>query len=274
MHSQKNEHLRLGGSSDMDYETIFYERNENIATIVLNRPAAYNAFTERMNMEIGKVLKQATMDEAVTCIVITGNGKAFCSGQDLADVDEHTNHAEFLKNRYHPMLKQLKETPKPVIAAINGIAAGAGMSLALACDFRVMKNTAKFVSAFMNIGLVPDSGFLYQLPRMVGYAKALEIATLGKPIIAEEALEIGLITAVLDEEEWEAEMGEFASRIASLPTKSFSLIKRYMLSSMHTSYETFLEQEAFAQRIAGLSQDHKEGLQAFMEKRKPNFVGK
>ncbi|WP_026907877.1 enoyl-CoA hydratase-related protein [Paucisalibacillus globulus] len=258
----------------MSYETILYEKDEKIATIVLNRPTAYNAFTEQMNREIVKALKTATKDEEIKCIVITGSGKAFCSGQDLAGVDENTNHAEFLRERYHPMLRALKKIPKPVIAAINGTAAGAGMGLAFACDFRLMKSNAKLVSAFMNIGLVPDSGFLYMLPRLVGYAKALEIATLGKPIVAEEAGNWGLVTEVIAEEEWAVEIGAFAERIASLPTKSFSLIKRYMLDSMHTDYETFLEQEAFAQRIAGLSEDHKEGLRAFVEKRTPNFIGK
>lgn len=274
MHLPKSALLRLKGSDRMVFKTIVYEKNTHVATITLNRPTAYNAFTEQMNQEIGKALKQAAKDDEVKCIVITGSGKAFCSGQDLAGVDENTNHAQFLRERYHPMLKTLKETLKPVIAAMNGTAAGAGMSLAFACDFRVMKSTAKLVSAFMNIGLVPDSGFLYMLPRIVGYAKALEIATLGKPMNAEEAMGLGLVTKVVDEEEWDVEVEKFALQIASLPTKAFSQIKRYMLDSMHTNYETFLEQEAFAQRIAGLSQDHQEGLQAFIEKRKPNFVGK
>jgi 2-(1,2-epoxy-1,2-dihydrophenyl)acetyl-CoA isomerase len=258
----------------MGYETVIYETNGNVAKIVLNRPSAYNAFTEQMNKEITKALKSATRDEEVKCIVITGNGKAFCSGQDLAEVDEHTNHAEFLRERYHPMLQTLKQTPKPVIAAINGTAAGAGVGLAFACDFRLIKGNAKLVSAFMNIGLVPDSGFLYMLPRIVGYAKALEIAVLGKPIVAEEAKKLGLVTEVIHEAEWDEQVVRFAERIASLPTKAFSLIKRYMFDSLHNDFDTFLDQEAFAQRIAGLSQDHQEGLRAFIEKRKPNFVGK
>src|SRR5690606_35674799 len=216
----------------------------------------------------------ATKDERVTCIVITGSGKAFCSGQDLAGVDENTNHASFLRERYHPMLQALKETPKPVIAAINGTAAGAGMGLAFACDFRLMKHNAKLVSAFMNIGLIPDSGFLYMLPRLVGYGRALEIAALGKPLLAEESLKLGIVTEVIDEDEWDVKVEEFAERVANLPTKAFSLIKRYMLDSMHTEYETFLEQESFAQRIAGLTEDHQEGLRAFVEKRKPNFTGR
>ncbi|GGA82974.1 enoyl-CoA hydratase/isomerase family protein [Ornithinibacillus halotolerans] len=258
----------------MGFETILFEKKDSVAEITLNRPQAYNAFTEQMNKEIKKALVNATKDDDIKCIVITGSGKAFCSGQDLSEVDNQTNHANFLRDRYHPMLKTLKETPKPVIAAINGTAAGAGMGLALACDFRLMRSNAKLVSAFMNIGLVPDSGFLYHLPRMVGYAKALEIAALGKPLTAEEARELGVVTNVLNEEEWDSGVNEFVLRIASLPTKAFSLIKRYMQNSMNIDYDTFLEQEAYAQRVAGLSEDHQEGLQAFIEKRKPNFIGK
>jgi 2-(1,2-epoxy-1,2-dihydrophenyl)acetyl-CoA isomerase len=258
----------------MNDETLLVKKKGKVLTITLHRPKAYNAFTEQMNREIVKALRTATKDDEITCIVITGSGKAFCSGQDLAGVDENTNHANFLRERYHPMLQALKETPKPVIAAINGTAAGAGMGLAFACDFRLMKHNAKLVSAFMNIGLIPDSGFLYTLPRLVGYGKALEIATLGKPLLAEEALKLGLVTEVVDESEWDVQVEEFAERVASLPTKAFSLIKRYMLDSMHTEYETFLEQEAFAQRIAGLTEDHQEGLRAFVEKRKPNFSGR
>ncbi|WP_096273038.1 enoyl-CoA hydratase/isomerase family protein [Paucisalibacillus globulus] len=258
----------------MNFETLLVEKKGKVLTITLHRPKAYNAFTEQMNREIVKALRAATKDERVTCIVITGSGKAFCSGQDLAGVDENTNHASFLRERYHPMLQALKETPKPVIAAINGTAAGAGMGLAFACDFRLMKHNAKLVSAFMNIGLIPDSGFLYMLPRLVGYGKALEIAALGKPLLAEESLKLGLVTEVFDEDEWDDKVEEFAERVANLPTKAFSLIKRYMLDSMHTEYETFLEQESFAQRIAGLTEDHQEGLRAFVEKRKPNFTGR
>jgi 2-(1,2-epoxy-1,2-dihydrophenyl)acetyl-CoA isomerase len=258
----------------MNYETIVYEKRENIATILLNRPSSYNAFTKRMNQEITNALKVATKDEDIRCIVLTGSGKAFCSGQDLTEVDKDTNHATFLRERYHPMLQTIKQTPKPIIAAINGIAAGAGMGLALAADFRLMKENAKFVSAFLNVGLVPDSGFLYMLPRLVGYAKALEVVALGNPIVAEEARKLGLVTEVYGKEEFTEQVANFASRLAALPTKAFSLVKRYMLDSMHTDYETYLEQEAFAQRIAGISKDHHEGIQAFAEKRIPNFVGK
>ncbi|MFD2043666.1 enoyl-CoA hydratase/isomerase family protein [Ornithinibacillus salinisoli] len=258
----------------MDFKTIVYEVKESIATITLNRPSAYNAITAEMNMEITKALKMGNRDESVRCIVITGNGKAFCSGQDLAGVDEETNHATFLRERYHPMLKAMKQTHKPIVAAINGTAAGAGMSLALAADYRLMQPNAKFVSAFLNVGLIPDSGFLYMLPRLVGYANALEISTIDKPITGEEASGIGLVTKVINPTEWEEEVWAFAKQLAELPTTSFSLIKRYMIDGMHSELDVFLEQEAHAQRIAGLTKDHQEGLRAFVERRKPNFSGK
>lgn len=256
-----------------NYQAIKYEQISGVATLTFNRTDAFNALTKDMNKEIIHALKTASKDRAVRSIVMTGTGKSFCAGQDLAEVDEHTNHAEFLRTRYHPMLQAMKRTPKPIVAAVNGIAAGAGMSIALAADFRLVQPGSKFISAFMNIGLIPDSGFLYVLPRLIGYTKALEIATLGKPITGKEAYELGLATEVIDHAEWEEKVTEFAESLARLPTKSFSLIKRYMMDGMHLSFTEALEQEAQAQRIAGESNDHQEGMKAFKEKRKPNFSG-
>lgn len=254
-------------------QTITYKAANGVATIVLKRPSAYNAFTAEMNGEITQALKSASKDDAVRCIVITGEGKAFCAGQDLGDVNVHTDHATFLRTRYHPMLKAMKQTPKPIVAAVNGIAAGAGMSLALAADFRLVQPKSKFVSAFMDVGLIPDSGFMYVLPRLIGYAKALEIAVLGKPITGTEAHQWGLATEVIESSNWEAGVTQFAESVAALPTKSFSLIKRYMMDGMHSPFEEMLEKEAQAQRIAGKSNDHQEGLEAFAAKRKATFTG-
>lgn len=256
------------------YQTIKYLPENGVATIILNRPKAYNAFTPEMNKEIILALKKAAKNDAIRCVVITGSGKAFCAGEDLGGVDENTNHAEFLRKRYHPMMNTIKNFPKPIVAAVNGTAAGAGMSLALSADFRLVQPEAKFVSAFMNIGLVPDSGFMYALPRLVGYAKALEVAVLGKPITGEEAFKLGLATEVITPEEWDERVTAFSAKLAGMPTTSFAMIKRYMLDGMHQPYENFLENEAQAQRIAGMSSDHQEGLQAFQEKRKPEFTGK
>ncbi|MGP4071093.1 enoyl-CoA hydratase/isomerase family protein [Piscibacillus sp. B03] len=258
----------------MGFETIKYSEKKGVATITLNRPKAYNAITEVMNKEITKALKVANKNNDVRCIVLTGEGKAFCSGQDLQDVDDNTNHAEFLRTRYHPMMQAIKYTPKPIVAAVNGTAAGAGMSLALAADFRLVQPNVKFVSAFVGIGLVPDSGFLYQLPRLIGYAKAMEVTVLGKPLTGDEAYNLGLATELIDSEEWDEKVDAFSQHLASLPTKSIELVKRYMIDSMNESFEEFLDKEAYAQRVAGLSQDHQEGVNAFKEKRKPSFIGK
>src|SRR5690625_4814741 len=148
------------------------------------------------------------------------------------------------------------------------------MSLALAADFRLVTPETKFVSAFLGIGLIPDCGFIYILPRLVGYAKALEIATIAGPIAGEEAVELGLATEVIDAGEWEEGVADFAKRLAELPTTAFTLVKRYMMDGMHSEFEDVLEQEAAAQRIAGLTEDHQEGISAFSEKRQPNFVGR
>lgn len=257
-----------------NFQAINYSQSNGIATILLNRPSAYNAFTETMNLEIMKALRLAVKDDLVRCIVITGAGKAFCSGEDLAGVDTNTNHATQLRKRYHPMMEAMRKTSKPIVAAVNGTAAGAGMSLALAADFRLVKPDVKFVSAFINIGLIPDSGFLYILPRIIGYAKALEISVLGKPITGKEAYQLGLATELIDSSEWDEKVSAFSQKLAALPTKSVSLIKRYMLDGMNLPFDNMLEKEAQAQRIAGMSKDHHEGLQAFKEKRKPTFVGK
>lgn len=257
-----------------EFESIRYAITNQVAVITLNRPNTFNAFTPQMNKEITQALKQAEREETARCIVITGEGKAFCAGENVENVDENTNHAEFLRERYHPMIRALKSTSKPTIAAVNGVAAGAGMSLALATDYRIVKRESKFVSAFMGIGLIPDSGFLYFLPRIIGYAKALEIATLGKPITGEEAISIGLATELVSTNEWEEQVHEFAQQFTTMPTKAFSLIKRYMMNGMHLPFDTVLEQETHAQQIAGMTQDHMEGLVAFKEKRKPEYIGK
>jgi 2-(1,2-epoxy-1,2-dihydrophenyl)acetyl-CoA isomerase len=256
------------------YETIFYSVENGVARITLNRPNTLNAFVAQMNMEITKAIKAASSSEEVRCIVITGEGRGFCSGQDLSEVDENMDHGQVLREKYGPMIKQIYQCEKPIIAAVNGIAAGAGFSLALACDFRLLSDRASFINAFIHIGLIPDSGNSYFLTRLVGEAKALEISILGEKISADQAHVLGLATKVVSSDNWDAEVNQFAERIAALPTKAVGLIKRTIKATAEQSFTDYLEEEAQGQRIAGLTKDHREGVQAFMEKRKPNFSGK
>ncbi|HWO78340.1 MAG TPA: enoyl-CoA hydratase-related protein [Bacillus sp. (in: firmicutes)] len=255
------------------FETIVTEEKNNVLWLTLNRPDKLNAFNEQMNKEVTRAIKDAGKNANIRAVVITGAGRAFCSGQDLSDVGEDSDFGEVLRTRYNPMIEAIAGLEIPVIAAINGVAAGAGMSLALACDFRIASEKASFVEAFIHVGLVPDSGNLYYLPRIVGLAKAMELAVLGEKINAEQAKEYGLVTQVAAAEVFDQTVEAFASRLAQMPTKAIGLIKRYLRISFDETLEGMLEKEAYAQQIAGHSADHKEGVQAFLEKRKPVFNG-
>lgn len=255
------------------FDTILYEVRDHVAWITMNRPDTLNAFNGKMKEEITKSVKHASSDREVRAIVITGAGRAFSSGQDLQDVEIDTDYGELIRKYYNPMIRQIASTEKPIIAAVNGTAAGAGMSLALACDFRLASSKASFIEAFIHVGLVPDSGNFYYLPRMVGHAKAMELAVLGEKISAETAREYGLVTKVISFESWNEEVEAFAIRLANMPTKTIGLIKRYMYQSWESNLYEMLEKEAYAQKIAGQTFDHKEGIAAFLEKRKPHFQG-
>lgn len=258
------------------YETILYEVSEGVAVVTLNRPDKFNAFTAVMNKEITDALKQAQKDADVRCIVLTGAGRAFNAGQDLSDVSGggDVDYGGFLRDRYNPMILQFQKTEKPIIAAVNGVAAGAGMSVALACDIRLASEKASFVNAFVNIGLVPDSGGCYFLPRIVGIGKALELAMTGEKVSSEEALRIGLVNQVYPAESFMEDALAYARKLASLPTKGIGFIKRTMYKGLEMGLEETLEYEAFAQEAAGSTADHKEGVTAFMEKRAPRFTGR
>ncbi|MCG5252799.1 enoyl-CoA hydratase-related protein [Brevibacillus agri] len=257
------------------YETILYEVSEGVAVVTLNRPDKFNAFTEVMHKEIIAALKEAQKDDAVRCILLTGAGRAFNAGQDLGEVSgEDIDFGGFLRKRYNPMILQLQKTEKPIVAAVNGVAAGAGMSLALACDIRLASEKASFVNAFVSIGLVPDSGGCYFLPRIVGIGKALELAMTGEKVSAEEALRIGLVNKVYPAESFMEEAVAYAEKLAALPTRGIGLIKRTMYKGLEMGLEETLDYEAYAQEVAGSTADHKEGVAAFMEKRAPRFTGR
>ncbi|KON88649.1 enoyl-CoA hydratase [Sporosarcina globispora] len=256
------------------FETVKYEVANGVAWITLNRPDKLNAFTEQLNKEVQQSIKQASGDKEVRCLVITGEGRAFCSGQDLQGVNEDMDHGEVLRRFYNPMVLELHKCKKPVIAAVNGVAAGAGMSLALACDFRLLSDKASFLEAFIHVGLVPDAGNLYFLPKLIGHAKAMELAVLGEKVNAQEAKELGLATKVIPMEKWQDEITAFAERLASMPTAAIAIIKKNLKASWESTLEESLERDAQGQRLAGLTLDHKEGVSAFMQKRRPVFQGK
>ncbi len=259
----------------MSNETILYERENGVAKITLNRPQALNAFTPEMNGELQEILKAADEDKKIRCFLITGSGRAFCAGQDLKGrtPEKKGSLGESLRTRYNPVVLRLRRTEKVVLAAVNGVAAGAGCNLALACDLRIASEEAKFIQAFVRVGLAPDSGGSFILPRLVGLSKAMELLLLGEPVEASEALRIGLVAKVVSANELPNAAQEMAERLAQGP-RSIGLIKRAVNHSMLSDLESQLEYEAYLQEIAGKSADYDEGVCAFLEKRAPVFTGK
>jgi len=260
----------------MTYETILTTQDEGVLTITLNRPDTLNAFNSTMGRELLDTLKKAERDAEARCVVLTGAGRAFSSGEDLKarQAEGITDFGSALRDRYNPIVLRIRNMDKPVIGSINGVAAGAGCSLALACDLRVASEKARFIEVFVRVGLVPDSGSSFFLPRLVGLSKALEMAFLGDEVGAEEALRLGLVNRVVPTEELEGATRELALRLAKGPTKAIGLAKRAMNRALTMDLEDLLDYETHGQEIAGASADYKEGVAAFTEKRQPNFTGK
>lgn len=263
------------------YQTLAVATAGSVCTITLNRPDSLNSLNDQMTADLGAALKQLRRDSEVRCVVLTGAGRAFSSGQDLSDLKKkyadpgHVPHlADDLRRRYNPIVTGLRELEKPVIAAVNGVAAGAGLSLALACDLRIASDKASFIEVFINVGLVPDSGSTYTLPRLVGLGKALELCFTGDRVSAEEALRIGMVNRVVPADRLLPATTELANRLAALPTRAIALTKRLLNRSLTSDLAEQLEAEAFAQETAGLSADHREGVTAFFDKRTPIFQGK
>lgn len=263
-------------TKNANYETLLVTVQDGVRTIALNRPDEMNAVDERVTSELQAELRAIGKDTSTRCVVLTGMGKAFCAGQDLKAAQDRGGAFDFtdaLRRRYNPVVLGLRTLELPVIAAINGVAAGAGWSLALACDLRIAAKTAKFVGAFSKIGLVPDSGMTWTLPQLVGTAKALEIAWLGEPLTADAALELGLVNRVVPPEELEAATRQWAAQIAAGPTKGLGLTKRAVYSGFGRDLESQLEYEALLQGVAGRTKDYSEGVSAFIQKRQPEFTG-
>ncbi|MCR5887933.1 enoyl-CoA hydratase-related protein [Hymenobacter sp. J193] len=259
------------------YTCLLYDvRPDGVATITLNRPEVFNAFNDPQSYELQDALKQVARDVRVRAVVLTGAGRAFCSGQDLkgASAGEKRSFYDSLHKRYNPIIRAMRALPKPIICRLNGVAAGAGCSLALACDAIVASVEASLIEVFINIGLVPDSGSSYFLPRMVGSLKAFELCALGSKVPADEALRLGLVNQVVPAEQLDEAAYGLASRYAAAPTKSIGLIKQMLNKAGTSTLDEMLDYEALCQQIAGESEDYQEGVKAFAEKRKPSFTGR
>lgn len=262
----------------MSYKTIKYEVSNNVAKLTLNRPEVFNSLNELMHSELKTVLGQVKKDKSIRVLIITGEGKAFCAGQDLNDrsvnnSDEKLDLGESIERKYNPLIKTIYNLEIPVICLVNGVAAGAGVGIALACDFVIANEKALFIQAFCKIGLVPDSGNSFFLPQLVGMARAKELCMLGDKLSAKTACEYGLISKVYSDEIINEEVEKLAKHFSTAPTYGLSLIKKALNESVNNSLDEQLELEKNLQRAAGHSNDYKEGVAAFLEKRAPNFQG-
>jgi len=258
----------------MAYETIVFEQGP-VARITLNRPDRLNSFTAVMHDELRDAL--ANLGHA-RVVVLTGAGRGFCAGQDLNDravaPGEAVDLGETVETCWNPLIRTLTSLPQPVIARVNGVAAGAGANIAIACDIVVAARSAKFIQSFSAIGLIPDSGGTWHLPRLVGQVRALGLALTGEPLAADKAAEWGLIWKAVEDEALDAEVDAVAGRLASLPPLGLAAIKEMIRSSWQYSLDEELERQAGAMRRLGFTEDYREGVAAFLEKRTPNFTGR
>jgi 2-(1,2-epoxy-1,2-dihydrophenyl)acetyl-CoA isomerase len=249
-------------------------RDGGVLTITLNRPDVLNAFNREMHKVLGAVLKEAR-DPEIRAVVLTGAGRGFCVGQDLTEFREAPGDiADRLRASYHPNVLAIRALEKPVIAAVNGAAAGAGLSFACACDIRIASDAATFVPAFINIGLVPDSGGSYFIARLLGPARAFEWMTSGRRLSAEEALAWGLVSEIVRAEDFSARAAELASQLAAMPTRGIGMTKRLFDRAAESTLEEQLEWEAQLQSAATKTDDFREGVNAFLDKRDPKFEGR
>lgn len=258
---------------------LLIENDGAVRTLRLNRPESLNALDNELLTALGRAVADAEKDKTVRCLVLTGAGRGFSSGQDLAVVAERYNSKEpielgsHLRERYNPIIMRLRTIEKPVIAAVNGVAAGAGCSLALACDIRIAAESASFIEAFVNVGLAPDSGSTFMLPRLIGMSRAMELAFTGRKVTAAVAMQIGLVNQVVPDDQLAAATKKLADKLAGLPTRAIGLTKRAINASWRADLETQLDYEAMLQTTAGQTHDHREGVTAFLEKRPPKFTG-
>jgi len=259
----------------MDFITISTENN--VRVITLNRPDVFNSFNRQMSLELQQQLDHAAADEGIRCIVLTGAGKAFCAGQDLKEVTTPELNPGFraiLEEHYNPIIQRIRTIEKPVLAAVNGVAAGAGANIALACDIVLAVESAAFIQAFSKIGLVPDSGGTFFLPRLIGFQRAMALCMLGDKVSATDAQQMGMIYKVYPADVFSAEVIKMAETLAQMPTKALGLTKRLMNKSLTHDLNEQLQMEGVLQIEAAQTNDYAEGVTAFVEKRKPLFTGR
>jgi 2-(1,2-epoxy-1,2-dihydrophenyl)acetyl-CoA isomerase len=264
----------------MTYQQIAVDRDGAVARITLNRPDKLNALTQVMSDELVDAFTRAGEDDGVRAVLLTGAGRGFCAGQDLSEFRDATGEAgprdikEHLRHAYHKLIPIMVEIPKPVVCAVNGVAAGAGLSLAVACDVRIAGEAARFTQAFVKIGLVPDSGGTWLLSRVVGPAKALELSITGEMVDADSALRIDLVSRVVATDALEKEALDYASTLAAMPTAAIGEAKALFRNAPASTLQEALDAEADAQQRMGSTHDFTEGVTAFGEKREPRFQGR
>jgi 2-(1,2-epoxy-1,2-dihydrophenyl)acetyl-CoA isomerase len=262
-----------------DFQHLLIQQDGGVLTITMNRPEVLNAINETLLAELAQAVEAAAQDEAVRCVVLTGAGRAFGSGQDLRSLDEGrasgaTGKVSEHLQKYHRVVLTIRTMPKPVLAAVRGVAAGISCNIALACDMRIAAEDARFIEAFARIGLVPDGGGGYFLPRLVGVGKAMELAMLADEVSGPEAERIGLVNKCVPQAEFEVVIAELSQRLAKGPTRAYGLIKKLIYTSAESDFETSLRLEGELQDIAIETEDHQNAVAAFLQKRPPEYRGR
>lgn len=266
-------------NEQLGYTHVEFAIDAGLAILTLNRPDRLNSFNTEMHAEVKQVFETIKHDSGVRCLLITGSGRGFCAGQDLSDravsaTGEAPDLSASIEQNYNPLIRNITGLAMPVICAVNGVAAGAGANIALACDLVLAAKSASFIQSFNKLGLVPDSGGTWMLPKLVGTARAMRLCLLGEKVNAEDALQMGMIAQVHEDDQLLEHAMALGAQLAKAPTKGLGLIKRAIQASSDNSLDEQLELEKELQGIAGKSEDYQEGVAAFMEKREPNYKGK